>query len=90
MIETLSKMDWKLVVIALLSWALALEIIANISNKRALKVFIEQLFITRGVLGVYREIFGFPTDEQIQKAILEIKEEKNQNQNKVENDDTPK
>jgi hypothetical protein len=90
MVETLSKMDWKIITIALLSWALALEIIANISNRRALKTFIEQLFITRGVLGMYREIFGFPTDEQIQNAMLKIEAVKNQTQNKVDNDDTPK
>jgi hypothetical protein len=39
---------------------------------------------------MYREIFGFPTDEQIQNAMLKIEAVKNQTQNKVDNDDTPK
>lgn len=67
MAEALSKINWEAVLIIWLSIMFVYLLFVNRKIKRLLA-------LTQISLGIYREIFGTPTDEQITIALLKIKE----------------
>lgn len=67
MAETLSKINWEAVLIVWLSIMFVYLLFANRKIKRLLA-------LTQIALGIYREIYGTPTDDQITIALFKIKE----------------